>query len=150
MSHVKLETQMRWCGSCKMCKTTQAKPRIQLNSFSVYAKKRLLERYNPNSPSGKQLSIPNACVYCWCMMVFPCSVCQGGGTPPTLPALQRETDLFLGAVAQMGSAGPKSWPEQVCAAQELLQGWKAQLSKWLHLWEGQVVVVNAIYIFFEN
>lgn len=50
----------------------------------------------------------------------------------------------------MGSAVPNSWPEQVCAAQELLQGWKAQTSKWLHLSEGQVVVVNAIYFFFED
>lgn len=59
-----------------MCKTTQAKPSIQLNFFPVYAEERLLERYNPNSQSAKQLSTPKACVYSWCMMYFP-SLCGG-------------------------------------------------------------------------
>lgn len=38
MSSVKLETQIKLCGSYNLCKTTQAKPRIQLNLFSVYTK----------------------------------------------------------------------------------------------------------------
>lgn len=36
ISCMKLETQMKQCGGCKLCKTTKAKPRIQLiNWFSV-------------------------------------------------------------------------------------------------------------------
>lgn len=104
MSYMNLETQMKLCGSCKLCKTTKAKPRIKLNLFSIYTKKWVLERYNPNSQCGEQLYISNACVYSWCMMVFTFSVYQGGRRLPTLPVL-RWTDIsgtFLGAVAPAG------------------------------------------------